>query len=182
LNEPGHAHELTFTCFRGCPFLKAERTCQWLAAAVSEARQEFDFALWAYVFMPEHVHLLIWPRQPVYQVSNILTAIKEPVARRAIAYLSEESSDWLRRMRVKSRKRQRHRFWQPGGGFDHNATDPQVILRMIEYIHHNPVRRELVVKAEDWKWSSAGWQDGKNTLRPDVVECGGLTAFLGGHQ
>jgi putative transposase len=180
LNEPGHAHELTFTCFRGYAFLKAERTCQWLADAVNEARQEFDFALWAYVFMPEHVHLLIWPRQPVYQVSKILAAIKEPVARSAIAYMSEHSRDWLRRIRVKSGQRQRHRFWQAGGGFDNNATDPHVLLRMIEYIHLNPVRRELVLKAEDWKWSSAGWQEEKNSLRPDQVDFGGLTGYFGG--
>jgi putative transposase len=28
---------------------------------------------------------------------------------------------------------------------------------MIDYIHLNPVRRGLVAKAVDWKWSSAGW-------------------------
>jgi putative transposase len=78
LNEPGHAHELTFTCFRSYPFLRAERTCQWLADAVNEARQELDFALWAYVFMPEHVHLLVLPRLADYQISAILTAIKNP--------------------------------------------------------------------------------------------------------
>jgi putative transposase len=28
---------------------------------------------------------------------------------------------------------------------------------MIDYLHLNPVRRGLVEKPEDWKWSSAGW-------------------------
>ncbi len=51
-DEAGHAHELTFSCFHSFPFLRAERTCQWLADAVNEARRELDFALWAYVFMP----------------------------------------------------------------------------------------------------------------------------------
>jgi hypothetical protein len=27
----------------------------------------------------------------------------------------------------------------------------------IEYIHMNPVRRGLVKRAVDWKWSSASW-------------------------
>ncbi len=26
-NEPGQAHELTFSCFRGSPMLRPERTC-----------------------------------------------------------------------------------------------------------------------------------------------------------
>ena len=54
INEPGHAHELTFTCYRRFEFLKAERTCAWLAEAIEQARREQDFALWAYVFMMDH--------------------------------------------------------------------------------------------------------------------------------
>jgi putative transposase len=44
-NEPGHAHELTFTCYRRFQFLAAERTCGWLAEAIESARAELDFAL-----------------------------------------------------------------------------------------------------------------------------------------
>ena len=32
-NMPGHAHELTFSCYHSYPFLRAERTCDWLAAS-----------------------------------------------------------------------------------------------------------------------------------------------------
>jgi len=88
------------------------------------------------------------------------------VARKAIEHLAEHSPEWLERITVKRGKRLRRRFWQPGGGFDHNALDPHVILRMIEYIHANPVRRGLVENPDDWKWSSAGWHEGKNSLRP----------------
>ena len=28
---------------------------------------------------------------------------------------------------------------------------------MIDYLHDNPVRKELVLRARDWKWSSAAW-------------------------
>jgi hypothetical protein len=28
---------------------------------------------------------------------------------------------------------------------------------MIDYVHANPVRKGLVVRPADWKWSSAGW-------------------------
>ena len=57
-NEPGHAHELTFTCYRRFRFLAAERTRDWLARAIDEARAKLDFALWAFVFMPEHLKSL----------------------------------------------------------------------------------------------------------------------------
>jgi len=51
---------------------------------------------------------------------------------------------------------------------------------MIEYIHNNPVRRGLVSRAEDWKWSSAGWHEGKNSLRPDPIDLGGFCVFTAG--
>jgi hypothetical protein len=37
-----------------------------------------------------------------------------------------------------------------------------------------------LLKPEDWKWSSAGWIEGKNSLRPDPIDLGGLTAYFGG--
>ena len=179
-NEPGHAHELTFSCFRGLPFLGRERTCQWLADAVDAARQKLDFSLWAYVFMPEHVHLLLCPRQPQYEIAAILKAIKQPVATKAVKFLREHAPEWLARIAVPRGNRQEHRFWQAGGGFDRNVTDPPLILIMIDYIHANPVRRKLVAQAEDWKWSSAGWNPEKNSLRPAPVDFGGMVGYFGG--
>src|SRR5687768_9101444 len=95
---PGHAHALTFSCYRQFQFLSRERTCVWLAEAIEEARRELDFALWAYVFMPEHVHLLVWPRQPKYEIEMIRQQIKGPVGRKAIQFLRETGSDWVRRV------------------------------------------------------------------------------------
>ena len=44
-NIPGDAHELTFSCYHNYEFIRAERTCAWLKAAIDEARVELDFAL-----------------------------------------------------------------------------------------------------------------------------------------
>ena|SRR5438093_1251556 len=98
VNEPGHAHELTFSCFHRYRFLQADRTCQWLADAIDAARRELDFALWAYVFMPEHVHLLVWPRQPSDDIRVILQAIKAPVGRKAVR---ASRPSWLDRITVR---------------------------------------------------------------------------------
>ncbi|MBI3824060.1 MAG: transposase [Planctomycetes bacterium] len=179
-NAPGHAHELTFSCFRRFTFLQAERTCQWLADALDAARREFDFALWAYVFMPEHVHILLRPRQPEYDIAAILKAIKQPVGTQAIKYMRQHAPEWLARITVKKGTKVERRLWQAGGGFDRNVADPRLALLMIDYIHANPVRRKLALKAEDWKWSSAGWLEGKNSLRPDPIDFGGLTSFFRG--
>src|ERR1700680_2962064 len=100
-NEPGHAHELTFSCYRRYKFLRAERTCEWLAESLSAARAELDFDLWAFVFMPEHVHLIVHPRRPIYDIATIKESIKEPVGRKALAFLRSEAPEWLERIQVK---------------------------------------------------------------------------------
>src|SRR5262245_47218120 len=173
-NDPGHAHELTFTCFNRYRFLSAERTCLWFAEAIDQARRKLDFSVWAYVFMPDHAHLLVCPRQPEYEVSSVLKAIKEPVGRRAIAYLGQAAPEWLERVEVRRGNRVEYRFWQAGGGFDRNVVNARTLAQVIDYIHHNPVRKGLVAAPADWKWSSAGWLEGTavNTLRPDVVPVG----------
>ena len=170
-NEPGHAHELTFSCYRRYKFLEHEKTCIWLADAIDMARKDLDFSLWAYVFMPEHVHLIVWPKRLGYNVSEILGRTKNPVGRKAVAFLRREAPKWLQRIAEKRRRRTEYHFWQPGGGFDRNITEPATLEQMIEYIHMNPVRRRLVEQAVDWKWSSAGWfqRQGKNPLEPDPI-------------
>ena len=39
-NTPGHAHELTFSCFRRLPLLNRDRTRQWLLDAIEQAALE----------------------------------------------------------------------------------------------------------------------------------------------
>ena len=169
-NEPGQPRELTFSCYRHYAFLGRDRTRAWFCEALDDARREFAFQLWACVVMPEHVHVLVYPGAAVDKMSAFLQAVKEPVARKAIRYLKETSPEWLARVTVHEGRRVRHRFWQPGGGYDRNITSTAVLRAVIEYIHANPVRRGLVARAEDWEWSSARWYAG---LRPVKLEMDG---------
>ncbi len=159
-NDPGHAHQLTFSCYHRHRFLQAERTREWLRDAIVAARVEFDFDLWAFVFMPEHSHLIVHPRRPTYDIAKIRTAIKEPVGRKGIAYLRENAPEWLERIQIVKQDRVRYCFWQRGGGHDRNVIRPKTLLNMIDYIHMNPVRRKLVERPTDWRWSSAAWYVG----------------------
>jgi putative transposase len=68
---------------------------------------------------------------------------------------------------VQEGRRERHRFWQPGGGYDRNITSTEALRAMIDYLHANPVRRGLVARAEDRECSSARWFAG---LRPVKLE------------
>jgi putative transposase len=150
------AHELTFSCFRRLPLLSRDRTRRWFVDAMENARRELDLALWTYLIRPEHVHVLCWPRQLVYEVRLIRTAFKVPVQRQALRFLRQKAPAFLKQLEDRQPNGKTHnRFWQRGGGYDRKATEPRTLLQMIDYIHNNPVRRGLVAKATDWIWSSA---------------------------
>ena len=154
--DPGHAHELTFSCYQRLPLLGKDRTRTWLHDSLARARERWEFELWAYVIMPEHVHVLLFPRLDVCDVGDILKSIKQPVARRAPEWLRANDPRWLERLKVcRPGGRTEYRFWQQGGGYDRNIVNPKVAWASVDYLHDNPVRRGLVSRAIDWQWSSA---------------------------
>ena len=166
-NIPGHAHELTFSCYRRQPFLLNDWACDYLAQAVIKAKEKHAFDVWAYVFMPEHVHLLICPRYVEYSISKILTSIKQSVARRAVRYLRVQDPCRLKQLTT-GKKDHPYRFWQIGGGYDRNVTTDQAVIHMVRYIHNNPVRRGLVEHSQQWNYSSTRqWQEGVGPIPVD---------------
>jgi putative transposase len=166
-DEIGQPRELTFSCYSQFPFLAQERTREWFREALEAARSKFGIQLWAYVIMPEHVHLLVYAEDHPERISAFLKELKEPVGRKAVAHLEKNAPKWLARITVREGKRTRRRFWQPGGGYDRNVSTSSTLRWMIDYIHANPVRRGLVQCAEDWEWSSARWYAG---IRPVKIE------------
>ena len=137
-NTPGHFHFLTFSCHHRQSFLSKDRPRQWLAASLRATLIKHNLRLIAYVFMPEHVHLLIFPKRREYSISAVLQSIKIPVARKARDFLL-----------------QTFRFWQAGGGYDRNIFSGTELWEKIHYIHQNPVTRKLLPIPTDWPWSSA---------------------------
>jgi putative transposase len=123
INEPGHAHELTFSCYRRFPFLTRDQVCQWLMNSIHKARHLLNFDVWAWVFMPGHVHRIVRPRREQHELAHIRRLIKEPVARKALAWLRNQSPEWMLKLERRRGSGIEHLFWQSGGGYDRNITD-----------------------------------------------------------
>lgn len=168
-NLPNHAHFLTFSCYRRQQLLTSDSLRLLLLTTWDDARTKEDFSIWSYVIMPEHVHLLIYPREQSYKMSDILRFLKAPFTRRVVEHWQKESPSLLRRIKVQRGKRTVHRFWQEGGGYDRNLYNWDTIHKAIEYIEWNPVRRGLVKEPLDWQWSSARARTGDSDV-PFVVD------------
>jgi putative transposase len=82
--------------------------------------------------MPDHVHLMT--NEPAkYTLASFLRVLKG------------ESSKLL--------KGDREKFWQTRY-YDFNAFTTGKFVEKVRYIHRNPVTRGLVLRPEDYRWSS----------------------------
>ena len=170
-NTLGDAHELTFSCFRRLPLLDSDGIRRVFLNQLNKARERWDFELWAYVLMPEHVHLLVWPKSRVYDIAAIRKSIKQSVPQRAVHYMRRRQPDALKAFEVLRQGVLGYRFWQEGGGYDRNLFSPRAIAKVIDYIHNNPVRRGLVATPIEWPWSSARWYAGLDVNAIEVDPC-----------
>jgi putative transposase len=133
-HDPGHIRELTFSCYHRWPLPSNDVWRGMLAESMDRAMESHRYRLAAFVFMPAHVHLS-------YRVKELLVQSRSRLLERLTVH---------QRPGVKT-----FRYWQQGAGYDRNFTKPSTVLAAIDYLHHNPVRRGLVNRAVDWKWSSA---------------------------
>jgi putative transposase len=157
-HDPGDLHELTFSCYHRLPLLTNDSWRERLARCIDEASQQTGVELAAFVFMPEHVHLLVVPTTSTPAIDQYLAMVKQPFSKSMKEHLLEINSRLINRLTVQERPGKTcFRFWQEGPGYDRNMATPTVIQAAIDYIHQNPVRRGLVKRSIDWKWSSARW-------------------------
>jgi len=161
---PGDVRFITFSCQRRLTLLGRTALRDLFADALAAARTRHGFELFAWVVMPEHVHLLMRPH-PGSRLDAALRSLKTSVAKRVIARWRELDAPILERILTSDGA---VRFWQKGGGFDRNVRDEGEFCRAVRYIHRNPVERGLVERPEDWRWSSVRWWMGE---REGEIEC-----------
>jgi putative transposase len=125
-------HFITFSCFHRLPFLQAPEPKETFGAVLELTRARHQARVYAYVLMPEHVHLLI-NEPPCILLAQFLKALKQITSRRL--------------------KGDRQKFWQDRY-FDANIRGEAARSEVIRYIHRNPVKRGLVASPGQYRWSS----------------------------
>lgn len=125
-------HFITFSCFQRLPFLESPGPRNTVEAVLEQMRARHQARVYAYVLMPEHVHLLI-NEPPAILLAQFLKAFKQMTSRKL--------------------KCDRKQFWQDRY-FDRNIHSEAARSEVIRYIHRNPVKRGLVASPEQYRWSS----------------------------
>jgi len=143
--------ELTFSCYERRPLLTNNDWREMLARSIDASLERHRYRLAAFVFMPEHVHLIVWPLPSASGMELVLKAIKRPFSFRVKQQLVAKQSPLLQKLTILQRPGvSTFRFWQEGPGYDRNLTLGQALLASIDYVHMNPVRRGLSKSMQNW--------------------------------
>ena len=130
----GDFHFLTFSCYKRQPFFSTPDACTTFLQSLESARRRFQFYVFGYVIMPEHVHLLL--SEPEHQtLAYVLQVVKQMTARK-LALSREPGPFWYTRY------------------YDFNVWNDAKRVEKLRYMHRNPVTRGLVDSPEKWPWSS----------------------------
>ena len=103
---------------------------------LSKYRDEWDFEIWAYCLMTNHVHILAVPRK------------KESLAK-GIGVTNLVYTQYFNRRYDRIGRLWQNRF------FSTIIEKEPYLWAVARYIERNPVRVDIVKKAEDYHWSSA---------------------------
>jgi putative transposase len=146
----GYLHFITFSCHQRRPLLGAPQCRDLFLRILEETRLRYGFIVVGYVVMPEHVHLLI--SEPDDDTpSVVMQVLKQRFARELLRRLRERrtpkpGSLW-------SAVLEEGHVWQRRF-YDFVVWNPGKRVEKLRYMHRNPVKRELVLAPEEWKWSS----------------------------
>lgn len=141
-------HFVTFSCYQRLPLFESAHLREIFLLRLEAVRRRYEFQVYGYVVMPEHVHLLVSEPQTGL-LSTAIQALKISVARSA-----EGSSVRRETFGKDAGQHKRRAFWERRY-YDHNVRSYESFVQKLRYIHRNPVKRRLVDGPEEWRWSSS---------------------------
>ncbi len=161
-DEAGHSHFWTISCYRRLQFFHDDGMKRVTVTALWRLRQRFGICLQAYVIMPEHLHVLLYPHRrgddrPV-PISKLLQSFKQHIG-------------LFGKQRLRDVWRKQGQLWSPPlnrwakgefgkqeimntRGYDRNIFSEHELREKVDYIHKNPLIRGLVPRPDEWRWSS----------------------------
>jgi putative transposase len=115
--------------------------------------------------MPDHVHAIIWfPKTG--QLSGFMHEWKRRSSLNVRAWYRQAAPEYVRDFG------EGDKFWQPKY-YAFEIYTRRKLEEKLTYMHLNPVRKGLVERAIDWKWSSARWYELQRTVGVSIewVDC-----------
>jgi len=120
------------------PIFEESKTADNVLEAILFGRGQEWYYLLSFVIMPDHMHLVIIPREK--NISECMKSIKGFSARRINELLNRKGSVWQ------------------NGFYDYILDSENKTLSRMKYIEDNPVRKGIVTVAKDYEYSSINYR------------------------
>jgi putative transposase len=150
-DHDGRVRFVTFSTYRRVPVLSNAAFRDRVVETIGTVRAKYWFKLLAYVVMPEHVLMVLWPPEAL-KLAPIVGQIKRESSYKIHAML-DAGGMMARRLVHLQKGVPAFQLWQLRG-YDHNCRTEQSVWEKVNYCHWNPVKPGLVKHPEDWAWSS----------------------------
>ena len=165
------AYYLTSVAKDRLPVFRLDALKSTTCVALDEARNSGSFLIFAYVIMPDHLHVITNGEK---KAAIILRFINGIISRRVIDFLKQHRyQSSLEKLRHEEYRRgHRYSLW------DHHPnirllTSEGMFMQCVHYTHQNPVRLGLVERAEDYRYSSVRlWNKTPLEDEPLLVDIG----------
>lgn len=152
ISKDSPVHYLTSVAHNRLPVFQTATLKELTCKALNEVRTSAKLLIFAYVIMPDHLHMLIGSeRKP----SEVLRYVNGITGRRIVNFLKENGFELsLQKLRHSDGPRHhKYSLWNHHPNLKLITTESGLIEKA-NYIHQNPVRARLVERAEDYRWSS----------------------------
>ena len=156
---------ITCTVFKWIYIFHHKRYAEIVIGSLNRCIEYQWFELYAYVLMPNHIHLILKAGQN-HSIEQIIRDFKKYTAQQILLTMKKTDSDMLHKFWVGSRK-QRHKIWMRDTDIK-NVLTPEFLLQKAEYIHRNPV--------------NGAWGDYLNIEIPEGYEYSSAGFYLQGHE
>jgi REP element-mobilizing transposase RayT len=146
----------TFTVVEWLPVFIDDTACKIVADSLNFCAENKSLRINAYVIMPTHLHAMVFDMDfNLERLKHTLDDLRKFTGRKllehAAVHLPGSFTEVFRGQAGEDRQR---RFWQPTqhpiGIFSEG-----VWRQKLDYLHQNPCRKGLVLRPEDWRFSSA---------------------------
>jgi putative transposase len=115
--------------------------------ALGHAHEELPMRVLAWCLMPNHFHLALWPERDG-ELGRFMHWLCNAHVRRYHRHYHSSGHLWQGRFKAFPIEQDEH------------------LLTVLRYIERNPVRADLVERAEQWPWSSLPWWAGRYGPEP----------------
>ncbi|NOY88238.1 MAG: hypothetical protein GXO93_02455 [FCB group bacterium] len=158
----GTVRFVTFSCYRRKQLFVTNESKKIFLYQLRTICTKYSIHILGYVVMPEHVHLVLYPKTEIF-LGRVIGELKSISAREILLSFRGQYDMSLESLK----NNEKYIFWLRRC-YDHNCRTPETVKEKIVYCHKNPVTRGLVEKPEDWEWSSYRWYYGMDNVVIDI--------------